>query len=118
MGNIGGESPFQSRTILGLVAFEVMKDGLFDLVIITHGSSPMVGCNGLSAIFFLWLIRCPNDGCVPKVASNCSTTNGCFGAIAALHFQSSNYRFVPRLCENYFQKFNVVIRDPFIAVFA
>jgi hypothetical protein len=32
---------------------------------------------------------------VPKVASNCSTTNDCFGAIAALHFQSKNYRFTP-----------------------
>jgi hypothetical protein len=64
------------------------EDGLFDLVIITHGSSPMVGCNGLSAIFFLWLIRCPNDGCVPKVANNCSTINGRNGAKATVNFLS------------------------------
>jgi hypothetical protein len=37
-----------------------------------------------------------SDSEVPNVASNCSTENGRFGAKAALHFQSSNYRFVPK----------------------
>jgi hypothetical protein len=36
-----------------------------------------------------------NVGMVPNVASNCSTINGCYGAKTDLHFQSSNYRFVP-----------------------
>jgi hypothetical protein len=37
---------------------------------------------------------------VPKVASNCSTINGCFGAVAALHFQFRNHRYVPVAADN------------------
>jgi hypothetical protein len=33
---------------------------------------------------------------VPKVANNCSTKNDCYGAKAALCFQTSNYWFVPK----------------------
>ena len=43
-----------------------------------------------------------SDTCnVPKVANNCSTKNDRFGAIAALHFQSSNYRYVQKVASNY-----------------
>ena len=33
---------------------------------------------------------------MPRVASHYPNINGGFGAKAALHFQSSNYRFVPK----------------------
>jgi hypothetical protein len=36
-----------------------------------------------------------NDGLVPKVASNWSTTNDCFGAIAAINPTFSIARLVP-----------------------
>ena len=34
---------------------------------------------------------------VPKVASNCSTTNDCFGAVAAVSETQDAFRFVPRV---------------------
>jgi hypothetical protein len=38
-----------------------------------------------------------NDSNVPKVASNCSSLNGCFGAVAAVSETQDDFRFVPEV---------------------
>jgi hypothetical protein len=50
----------------------------------------------------------PNVSLVPKVANNCSTINGCFGAIAALAMNISYTRFVPK---EDLQKFRISVVD-------